>query len=74
MSNIEIKVASCNKCPFSEYREEINYDGEEIESASCYAPGEIHEDNYDIIKYYEKGTAPIWCPLKTNNLSISFKK
>ena len=69
MKTTELIVTKCKGCPFSS----IDIIDELISHANCLAPVEIHY-KYNIDSYYKNGKAPKWCPLKTNELLITFKK
>lgn len=64
MKTIEIKVKNCKNCPFSQY--EFFKD-----NATCYAPVQIHTDNYNIGSYFKNYKRPKWCPLIGKELKIS---
>jgi hypothetical protein len=66
MNRVEIKVTKCRECPFAEKHHEEN-------TASCYAPIEIHKGNYDITDFYDFGKQADFCPLLKNTLIISSK-
>lgn len=61
---IKIEVKKCKGCPFSEkdFERELAY---------CYAPTEIHKNNYDINKYYDFNLLAPFCPLKGKKLVIT---
>ncbi len=67
---MEIVVKNCKNCPFAEY--DLN-DDLKTSYANCLAPVKIH-DKYNIDSYYKNYKSPNWCPLKSNDLIIKFKK
>lgn len=68
MKQVEITVEKCIGCPFSSF-EQID---ELVSHANCLAPPKIHH-KYNIDIHYKRNTSPSWCPLKKQDLLITFK-
>ena len=68
MKTTELVVTKCKDCTFSS----VDYDQLRT-NYECLAPVQIHQ-LYDIEKYYKANISPKWCPLKQQDLLITFKK